>query len=113
MKVFGVSKLFVNLFDDGLTLGGVLIAMLLWSAVYLILSWYIERIFPGEYGIKLPFYFPFMPSYWFESYNKEEERVHLNSMNEEDSDAFEQEPTGLYASVKIENLTKVCTDILN
>lgn len=34
-------------------------------------------------------------------------------MNEEDSDAFEQEPTGLYASVKIENLTKVCTDILN
>jgi hypothetical protein len=31
-------------------------------------------------------------------------------MNEEDSDAFEQEPTGLYASVKIENLTKVCTD---
>lgn len=60
MKVFGISKLFVNLFDDGLTLGGVLIAMLLWSAVYLILSWYIERIFPGEYGIKLPFYFPFM-----------------------------------------------------
>lgn len=55
-----MSRLFSNLFDDGLTLGGILIAMLAWSAVYLVLSWYIERIFPGEYGVKMPWYFPFM-----------------------------------------------------
>jgi hypothetical protein len=49
-----------NLYDDGLTIAGVLIAMLCWSFFYLILSWYIERIFPGEYGVKMPVYFPIM-----------------------------------------------------
>ena len=25
---------------------------------------YVEAVFPGEYGIPKPFYFPCMPSYW-------------------------------------------------
>ena len=25
---------------------------------------YVEAVFPGEYGIPKPFYFPFLPSYW-------------------------------------------------
>lgn len=48
------------------------------------------------------------PSYWFEKVNSDEERMQLNSIiNDEDSDAFEPDPTGLYASVKIEKLSKV------
>jgi hypothetical protein len=52
----------------------------------------------------------FKPSYWFENIGrKDEERVQLNPIyaHEIDNGAFEQEPNGLYASVKIENLTKV------
>ena len=51
--------MYKNLFNEGLTLGGLLLVMLSWSCFYLILSWYFERIWPGEYGVKLPFYFPF------------------------------------------------------
>jgi hypothetical protein len=57
---FTIGKLFDNIFDDDLKLGVVLIAMLFWSGFYLLLSWYIERVSPGEYGVKLPYYFPFM-----------------------------------------------------
>ena len=28
------------------------------------LTRYVEAVFPGEYGIPKPFYFPFLPSYW-------------------------------------------------
>ncbi|XP_063714501.1 ATP-binding cassette sub-family A member 2-like isoform X3 [Symsagittifera roscoffensis] len=34
------------------------------SVVYAFLAWYIEAIRPGPYGIPLPWYFPFMKSYW-------------------------------------------------
>ena len=125
--------MFKSLFDEGQTLGGLILVMLSWSCFYLILSWYFERIWPGEFGVKLPFYFPFMvyiiqivwkkinfkhifiiyknqKSYWFESngpnYNNLED---INDDNE--NDAFEREPTDLYASVKIRNLTKVFLNI--
>ena len=42
------------------TLSSLLLVMCMWSAMYLVVSWYLERIMPGEYGVKLPFYFPFM-----------------------------------------------------
>ena len=42
------------------SVGGLLLSMISWSIVFVILSWYIEKIRPGDYGIKLPLYFPFM-----------------------------------------------------
>lgn len=41
-------------------LGSLWIAMIFWSIVYIVLGWYLEKVFPGEYGVKMPFYFPFM-----------------------------------------------------
>ena len=32
--------------------------------LYMVLTWYIEGVRPGKYGVAKPFYFPFMPSYW-------------------------------------------------
>ncbi|XP_035527331.1 retinal-specific phospholipid-transporting ATPase ABCA4-like isoform X2 [Morone saxatilis] len=32
--------------------------------LYAILAWYLDNVFPGQYGIGRPFYFPFQPSYW-------------------------------------------------
>lgn len=51
----------------------------------------------------------FQPSYWSEKYDKsadELEEVEASSSGQ-NSNAFEQEPTDLYASVKIRNMTKV------
>jgi ATP-binding cassette subfamily A (ABC1) protein 3 len=32
--------------------------------LYGFLAWYLDKVIPSEYGTPLPFYFPFMPSYW-------------------------------------------------
>ncbi|KAJ3176137.1 hypothetical protein HDU87_005514 [Geranomyces variabilis] len=32
--------------------------------LYLLLAWYLSQVIPGQYGVTLPFYFPFSPSYW-------------------------------------------------
>ncbi|XP_008111746.2 glucosylceramide transporter ABCA12 isoform X1 [Anolis carolinensis] len=36
------------------------------SFIYLILGWYIRKVFPGKYGMAAPWYFPLLPSYWAE-----------------------------------------------
>uniref|UniRef100_A0A8C5Q469 P-type phospholipid transporter n=1 Tax=Leptobrachium leishanense TaxID=445787 RepID=A0A8C5Q469_9ANUR len=42
------------------------IFMMLFDAlVYWTLAWYIDHVFPGEYGIPKPWYFPFLATYWF------------------------------------------------
>ena len=33
----------------------------------ILLALYVERVFPQQYGLPLPWYFPFQPSYWFPS----------------------------------------------
>ncbi|XP_053326101.1 retinal-specific phospholipid-transporting ATPase ABCA4 [Spea bombifrons] len=41
------------------------IFMMLFDAfVYWLLAWYIDHVFPGEYGIPKPWYFPFLATYW-------------------------------------------------
>jgi hypothetical protein len=42
----------------------VLVALVLDIIIYSIAAWYISAVFPGAYGIALPFYFFLMPSYW-------------------------------------------------
>ncbi|KAM3865832.1 retinal-specific phospholipid-transporting ATPase ABCA4-like [Diretmus argenteus] len=38
--------------------------MLLDAVLYGVLAWYLDNVFPGQYGVGRPFYFPFQPSYW-------------------------------------------------
>ncbi|CAN9502757.1 unnamed protein product [Ophioblennius macclurei] len=41
------------------------ILMMVFDAVsYGVLAWYLDNVFPGQYGIGRPFYFPFQASYW-------------------------------------------------
>lgn len=34
------------------------------AVLYFLITWYIEGVFPGRYGVSKPWYFPFLPSYW-------------------------------------------------
>ena len=34
------------------------------ALLYFVITWYIEGVFPGRYGVGKPWYFPVMPSYW-------------------------------------------------
>ena len=43
--------------------------------IYILLGYYLQNVVPREYGVQKPFYYIFMPSYWFGSCsccNKEE-----------------------------------------
>uniref|UniRef100_A0A8C4JVZ9 ATP binding cassette subfamily A member 4 n=1 Tax=Dromaius novaehollandiae TaxID=8790 RepID=A0A8C4JVZ9_DRONO len=70
------------------------IKMMLFDAfLYGILSWYIDNVFPGDYGLPQPWYFPLQKSYWLGSGHPKAEKT--------------PEPTGLIPGVCIENLVKI------
>uniref|UniRef100_A0A668AYJ0 P-type phospholipid transporter n=1 Tax=Myripristis murdjan TaxID=586833 RepID=A0A668AYJ0_9TELE len=50
--------------EDDFSLTTALIMMYFDSFLYGVLTWYIEAVFPGQYGIPRPWYFPFTKSYW-------------------------------------------------
>ncbi|NXO00745.1 ABCA4 protein, partial [Rhinopomastus cyanomelas] len=80
------------------------IKMMLFDAfLYGILSWYLDNVFPGNYGLPQPWYFPVQESYWLGSRNTEAEKTATADVNT----FFEPEPTGLIPGVCIQNLVKV------
>ncbi len=72
------------------------IGMMFFDAVwYGALAWYLDKVFPSEYGTQLPWYFPFLPSFWFGScYDSHKHRGgffggHQKLHPEEESDAVD------------------------
>lgn len=99
--------------DDSFTFGSILLMMIVDCVFYGIVTWYIEAVFPGEYGIPQPWYFPFMKSYWCSTKRK----VSLNDYQQfENFDAsgeaqrkpgfYEKEPMNLKAGIAIKELRK-------
>uniref|UniRef100_A0AAX7TCS9 P-type phospholipid transporter n=1 Tax=Astatotilapia calliptera TaxID=8154 RepID=A0AAX7TCS9_ASTCA len=82
------------------------ILMMIFDAVlYGILAWYLDNVFPGQYGIGRPFYFPFQPSYWQRPKPSHTETAD-RAQNAETS-FFEPDPVGLVMGVQIQDLVKV------
>lgn len=50
--------------DDGLHLGHVLAMLLLDAFLFLVITLYVERIFPGDYGVAEKWDFPFTAKFW-------------------------------------------------
>ena len=48
--------------DDTFTMLHVILMLLLDAIIYGLVAWYVEAVFPGEFGIPQPFYFPFTVS---------------------------------------------------
>uniref|UniRef100_A0A4W5LU81 ATP binding cassette subfamily A member 4 n=1 Tax=Hucho hucho TaxID=62062 RepID=A0A4W5LU81_9TELE len=71
--------------------------MALDTVLYAVLAWYLDSVFPGQYGIGRPFYFPMLPSYWLNS----------RPPKPKDHAYFEGEPAGLVVGVCVQNLVKV------
>lgn len=51
--------------DDPFSIGHIIVTMLFDSLVYAVLTWYIEAVRPGEFGVPQPWYFPFTVSLGF------------------------------------------------
>ncbi|KAG1683898.1 ATP-binding cassette sub-family A member 3 [Nymphon striatum] len=93
--------------DDTLTLSHILLMLLLDSILYFLITWYVEAVYPGEYGLSQPLYFPFMPSYWCGTSPKcvtDTEYVDGTTQNNQN---IEANPVGLKTGISIQSLTKV------
>lgn len=53
---------------DGFSMNAICLIMLMDAFIYLILTWYIETVFPGEFGVPRPWYFLLTPSYWMDTF---------------------------------------------
>ena len=50
--------------EDHISFLTIALIMVLDAFLYFLITWYIEGVFPGRYGVAKPWYFPFLPSYW-------------------------------------------------
>ncbi|XP_077882895.1 retinal-specific phospholipid-transporting ATPase ABCA4 isoform X4 [Ictidomys tridecemlineatus] len=95
--------------------------MLLDAAIYGLLAWYLDQVFPGDHGTPLPWYFFLQESYWLggEGCSTREERAleKTEPITEEMEDPdhpggkndsfFERELPGLVPGVCVKNLVKI------
>ncbi|XP_031510593.1 ATP-binding cassette sub-family A member 2 [Papio anubis] len=99
------------------------------AVVYGILTWYIEAVHPGMYGLPRPWYFPLQKSYWLGSGRteawewswpwartprlsvmEEDQACAMESRRFEETRGMEEEPTHLPLVVCVDKLTKVYKD---
>ncbi|XP_033097470.1 ATP-binding cassette sub-family A member 3-like [Anneissia japonica] len=92
--------------DDNFTFLDVIVMLLVDAVLYGVITWYIEAVFPGEFGIPKKWYFPFMKSYWFGTQvtNKPQQEDYENTR---DSEYFEKDPVDSVAGIQIKKLKKV------
>lgn len=91
--------------DDSLSIGLLVISLLIAAFLYLMIALYVEKIFPGEYGVPEPWYFPFTRTFWFGQ--SEYVRINDSSKNVRNLNFFEEDPSGRNAGIRINNLRKV------
>lgn len=66
----------------GVSVGDACGFLLLDTLIYFILGWYFHQLFPGEFGVPRPWYFPFTSTFWsgvFYMFRKSEKNGGFNS----------------------------------
>uniref|UniRef100_A0A4W6E1W5 P-type phospholipid transporter n=1 Tax=Lates calcarifer TaxID=8187 RepID=A0A4W6E1W5_LATCA len=84
-----------------------IIMMLLDAALYWMLTWYIENVFPGQYGIPKPWYFPFTASYWCGRASVTDADPGLLKDSSAHNEYMEKPPPNMKAGVSVRNLVKI------
>lgn len=107
----GVGVQWTNLLDsplqeDGYSLTTSGLMMLFDTLLYGVMTWYIEAVFPGQYGIPRAWYFPFTKSYWCGE--EPNDNFHHPTLQKGPSEVcMEEEPAHLQLGVSIQNLVKI------
>jgi ATP-binding cassette subfamily A (ABC1) protein 3 len=108
--------------DDTLTIKHIIIMFFVNTIIYLLITFYVETIFPGEYRVPLPWYFPLKKSYLFgNTFNIEKsENLELSAYEnpsfqtyqtdkaeiKSNDEYFGKEPTGLKTGIITNGLSK-------
>ena len=102
--------------DDTLTMTSIFLMFILDTVIYLVITWYVSNVFPGEYGIPQKWYFPLTKTYWCgNSFDQSVDGIDNrgfelgakdhNGLNDK-SQYFEDEPQELYKGIEIKGLCK-------
>ncbi|XP_033946988.1 ATP-binding cassette sub-family A member 2 isoform X1 [Pseudochaenichthys georgianus] len=111
---------------DDFNLGLSMMMLMIDAGVYGVLTWYIEAVHPGMYGLPRPWYFPLQRSYWsgsgrVETWDwpwcgggaarlsvmEEDQACAMDQRRSEEMRGIEEEPSHLSLVVCIDKLTKV------
>ncbi|XP_028269247.1 ATP-binding cassette sub-family A member 2 isoform X3 [Parambassis ranga] len=111
---------------DDFNLGLSMMMLIIDAVVYGVLTWYIEAVHPGMYGLPRPWYFPLQKSYWsgsgrVETWDwpwcggnaarlsvmEEDQACAMDQRRSEEMRGIEEEPSHLPLVVCIDKLTKV------
>lgn len=84
-----------------------ILMMLLDAFIYWVLTWYIENVFPGQYGIPKPWYFPFTASYWCGAASDSQFDHDLLKDSAAQNAYLEKPAPNMIAGVSIRNLVKI------
>ena len=94
---------------DKYSLAGAIGMLLVDSVLYGLLTWYIEAVFPGEYGVPKPWYFFITKSYWLGpatiGVSPSDSDLELGVTNSPKN--IEKEPSHLNLGVSVQHLHKV------
>lgn len=91
---------------DNVSLGQVMLMMLASIFLYALLLWYLDNIWPLQYGIpKHPLFF-LQRSYWQPETDKLDHNTVANEEGGADSDFVEQPPPGMEVTICLSNVTK-------
>ncbi|KAL6118634.1 uncharacterized protein ACO6RY_03402 [Pungitius sinensis] len=84
-----------------------IVMMLVDAAIYCLLTWYIENVFPGQYGIPRPWYFPFTASYWCGTASTVAADPAALQNSTEHHEYLEKPSPNMKAGVSVRNLVKI------
>jgi len=90
--------------EGDISVGLVWVMFMVDIVIYSILTWYIDSVMPGKYGIAKPWYFFVMPSYWCSHTLSD---TSYSNKQENNNRKFEDPPSNLHVGIKIKNLYKV------
>ncbi|XP_039280718.1 phospholipid-transporting ATPase ABCA1 isoform X2 [Nilaparvata lugens] len=94
------------LYGDKFNLLYVIYLLLFDTCIYLLLTWYLEAVMPGLYGIPKPWYFPFTTSYWCGT-TKGVTDINVLRTGSIANENCESEPLKLKQGITIQSLSKV------
>lgn len=105
------SNLFMREPGVGFSIGEVMLVMTLGIVIQMMLTIYIEKVFPGDIGVPEVWYYPVMPCVRFlrkrMGYNSLVNRDAMLQERRISGSEFEDEPTNLKAGIRINNLSKM------
>ncbi|KAM6962503.1 phospholipid-transporting ATPase ABCA1 [Aplochiton taeniatus] len=107
----GVGIQWYNLFSsptegDTYSFSTSIIMLYVDAFLYALVTWYIEAVFPGEYGMPRPWYFIFQLNYWG-GIPLEAGMPIPPAPRDQNEDRMEAEPTHLMLGVALRNLVKI------